>query len=68
MAWLVQESRQLRALSPADTLIKSVLASFFSRGGGDVSHTGKFFTSFASQLARNVSQIQRFISDAVIAE
>jgi hypothetical protein len=39
---------------------------FFSRGGGDVSHAGKFFTSFAVQLARNVPQIQRFISDAVI--
>ena len=39
---------------------------FFSRGGGDVSHAGKFFTSLASQLARNVPQIQRFISDAII--
>jgi ubiquinone biosynthesis protein UbiJ len=38
---------------------------FFSRGGGDVSHTGKFFTSLAAQLARNVPQIQRFISDAI---
>src|ERR1700728_4300026 len=38
---------------------------FFSRGGGDVGHAGKFFTSFAVQLARNVPQIQRFISDAV---
>jgi hypothetical protein len=37
---------------------------FFSRGGGDVSHAGKFFTSFATQLARNIPQIQRFISDA----
>jgi hypothetical protein len=27
---------------------------FFSKGGGDVSHTGKFFTSLAVQLAFNV--------------
>jgi hypothetical protein len=33
-----------------------------------VSHAGKFFTSFAVQLARNVPQIQRFISDAVIEQ
>jgi hypothetical protein len=26
---------------------------FFSRGGGDVSHAGKFFTSIAMQLANN---------------
>jgi hypothetical protein len=38
---------------------------FFSRGGGDISHTGKFFISFAVQLARNVLQIQQFISDAI---
>jgi hypothetical protein len=37
---------------------------FFSRGGGDVSHAGKFCTSFATQLARNIPQIKRFISDA----
>jgi hypothetical protein len=37
----------------------------FSRGSGDVCHAGKFFTSCAVQLARNVPQIQRFISDAV---
>jgi hypothetical protein len=41
---------------------------FFSRGGGDVSHAGKFFTSLASQLARNIPQIQRFISDAIIEQ
>lgn len=38
---------------------------FFSRGGGDVSHAGKFFTSFAVQLAQNIPQTQQFISDAV---
>jgi hypothetical protein len=41
---------------------------FFSRGGGDVGHAGKFFMSFAVQLARNIPQIQRFISDAVIEQ
>jgi hypothetical protein len=39
---------------------------FFSRGGGDVGHADKFFTSLAVQIARNVPQTQRFISDAVI--
>ncbi|KAH6725060.1 beta transducin-like protein HET-D2Y [Leptodontidium sp. MPI-SDFR-AT-0119] len=39
---------------------------FFSKGGGDVSHAGKFFTSFAVQLARNIPQIQRLVSDVVI--
>jgi MoxR-like ATPase len=38
---------------------------FFSRGGGDVGHAQKFFTSLATQLARNVPQIQRFISDTI---
>jgi hypothetical protein len=41
---------------------------FFSRGGGDISYAGKFFTSLAVQLARNVAQIQRFISNAVIEQ
>jgi hypothetical protein len=41
---------------------------FFSRGGGDVSHAGKFFTSLAAQLARNVPQIRRSIADAVIEQ
>jgi hypothetical protein len=32
---------------------------FFSRGGGDVSHAGKFFTSIAVQLANmgNVNEV-----------
>ena len=42
---------------------------FFSRGGGDlggdVGHAGKFFTSFAVQLAHNAPQLQRYISEAV---
>ncbi|KAH8586332.1 putative WD-repeat protein [Bisporella sp. PMI_857] len=38
---------------------------FFSKGGGDVGHATKLFTSFAVQLACHVPQIQEFISDAV---
>jgi hypothetical protein len=33
-----------------------------------VGHASKFFTSFAVQLARNVPQAQRFISDAVLEQ
>ncbi|XP_014550460.1 hypothetical protein COCVIDRAFT_59039, partial [Bipolaris victoriae FI3] len=39
---------------------------FFSRGGGDVGHAGKFVTSLAVQLARNVPALKRRISDAVV--
>src|SRR5271170_5954207 len=38
---------------------------FFSRGGGDVSHAGKFFTSIAVQLVNNVPSLQQHIYDAV---
>jgi hypothetical protein len=38
---------------------------FFSRGGGDVSHAGKFFTSIAVQLANNVPSLQQYIYDAI---
>src|ERR1700733_11573804 len=38
---------------------------FFSRGGGDVSHAGKFFTSIAVQLANNVPSLQQYIYDAL---
>ncbi|PQE16118.1 WD40 YVTN repeat-like-containing domain protein [Rutstroemia sp. NJR-2017a BBW] len=38
---------------------------FFSRGGGDVGHAGKFFTSLAVQLADNIPSLQRHISDAI---
>lgn len=41
---------------------------FFSRGGGDVGHAGKLFTSIAVQLARAIPQTKRFISDAVIEQ
>jgi len=38
---------------------------FFSRGGGDVSHAGKFVTSIAVQLASSVPTVYRFICDAI---
>jgi NACHT domain len=38
---------------------------FFSRGGGDVSHAGKFFTSIAVQLANNAPPLQRYICEAI---
>jgi len=38
---------------------------FFSRGGGDVSHAGKFVTSIAVQLASSVPTLRRWIYDAV---
>jgi NACHT domain len=40
---------------------------FFSRGGGDASHAGKFFTSIAVHLASKSPSIKRYISQ-VIAE
>lgn len=38
---------------------------FFTRGGGDVGHAGKFFTSIAVQLAHNAPPIRRYISEAI---
>ena len=38
---------------------------FFSRGGGDVSHAGKFFTSIAIQLASKSPSLKRYISEAI---
>jgi len=38
---------------------------FFSRGGGDVSHAGKFFTTLAVQLANAVPCLQTHICDAM---
>ncbi|KAH0553188.1 hypothetical protein GP486_006632 [Trichoglossum hirsutum] len=38
---------------------------FFSKGGGDVSHAGKFFTSLAVQLAFNVPSLRQYICEAV---
>jgi hypothetical protein len=40
-------------------------ASFFSKGGGDVSHAGKFFTSLAVQLAFNVPSLRQYICEAI---
>ncbi|KAH9204386.1 hypothetical protein DL95DRAFT_471533, partial [Leptodontidium sp. 2 PMI_412] len=39
---------------------------FFSRGGGDVSHAGRFLTSIAVQLADNIPSLRHYICDAVI--
>ena len=40
---------------------------FFSRGGGDVSHAGKFFTSIAVQLANKSPPLRRYICEAIAA-
>jgi NACHT domain len=38
---------------------------FFSRGAGDVSHAGKFFTSIAVQLASKSRALRRYICEAI---
>ena len=38
---------------------------FFSRGGGDVGHAGKFVTSIALQLASSIPTLHQHICDAV---
>jgi hypothetical protein len=38
---------------------------FYSTGGGDVSHAGKFFTSIAVQLANNVPSLRNYIYNAI---
>jgi len=38
---------------------------FFSRGGGDVGHAGKFVTSIAVQLANNIPPLKHNICDAI---
>jgi hypothetical protein len=38
---------------------------FFSRGGGDVGHAGKFCTTVAAQLANNVPTLRRQICNAI---
>jgi hypothetical protein len=38
---------------------------FFSRGGGDLGHAGKFVTSIAVQLAHNVPALRQPICAAV---
>lgn len=37
---------------------------FFSKGGGDTGHAGKFFTSIAVQLAYNVPSLRQYIREA----
>jgi hypothetical protein len=45
---------------------KRLGASFlFSKGGGDVSNAGKFFTSLAVQLTFNVPSLRQYICEAV---
>jgi hypothetical protein len=38
---------------------------FFSRGGGDLSHAGKFFASIAVQLANNSPVLKGYICEAI---
>jgi hypothetical protein len=38
---------------------------FFSRGGGDVGHAGKFFTTIALQLAKNIPALRDYICEAI---
>jgi hypothetical protein len=38
---------------------------FFSTGGGDVSHSGKFFISIAVQLAYNIPSLRKYIYNAI---
>ncbi|KAI9854173.1 MAG: hypothetical protein M1813_001343 [Trichoglossum hirsutum] len=38
---------------------------FFSRGGKDASHAGKFVTTIAVQLANNAPPLQRYICEAI---
>ena len=40
---------------------------FFSKGGGDVGHAGKFFTTLAFQLAKTSRILSDYICDAVSA-
>jgi len=39
---------------------------FFSRGGGDVSHAGKFVSSITVQLANSIPTIYQFICNAIM--
>ena len=38
---------------------------FFSRGGGDIGHAGKFVTTVALQLANSVPTLHQYICDAI---
>ena len=39
---------------------------FFSRGGGDVGHAGKFVTSIAVQLANSIPTFRQHVCDAIM--
>jgi hypothetical protein len=39
---------------------------FFSRGGGDVGHTGKFVTSLARQLTNSIPTLHQHVCDAIM--
>jgi len=38
---------------------------FFSRGGGDVNHAGKFFATIAVQLANNLDALKSYICESI---
>ncbi|KAF2464685.1 WD40 repeat-like protein [Lindgomyces ingoldianus] len=40
---------------------------FFSRGGGDVGHVGKFFTTISKQLANSIPTLHQHICNAIKA-
>jgi len=44
---------------------KLAASFFFSRGRGDISRAGKFFTTIAAQLAENLPGLRPFISKAI---
>jgi NACHT domain len=44
---------------------KNGASFFFSRGGGDASHAGKFVTTIAVQLANNVLSLKHYICEAI---
>jgi len=44
---------------------KLAASFFFSRGRGDISHAGMFFTTIATQLAEHVPELEPLISKAI---
>jgi len=44
---------------------KLAASFFFSRGRGDISHAGMFFTTIATQLAENLPELRPLISKAI---
>jgi len=44
---------------------KLAASFFFSRGRGDISHAGMFFTTFATQLAEHLPELRPLISKAI---